>query len=309
MAESDFDQRVAAVRRFNRFYTRQIGLLQESYLKSQFSLSQVRVLYELAHRERPTATELGRELGLDPGYLSRILRLFEKRGFLKRTPSKADGRQSHLFLTARGQAAFAPLNTRSREEIGSMLRALRARDQIRLVDSMHAIEGVLGAQPEKKVPYLLRPHRPGDMGWVVSRHGALYAQEYGWDETFEALVAGIVKKFIEHYDPRKERCWIAEKDGEPVGSVFVVKQSATVAKLRLMLVEPKARGLGIGARLVDECVRFAGQTGYGKLTLWTNSVLRAARRIYKEAGFRLVRQERHRSFGHDLVGETWDLKL
>ena len=309
MAESDFDQRVAAVRRFNRFYTRQIGLLQESYLKSQFSLSQVRVLYELAHRERPTATELGRELGLDPGYLSRILRLFERRGLLKRTPSKADGRQSHLFLTARGQAAFAPLNTRSREEIGSMLRALRARDQIRLVDSMNAIEGVLGAQPEKKVPYLLRPHRPGDMGWVVSRHGALYAQEYGWDETFEALVAGIVKKFIEHYDPRKERCWIAEKDGEPVGSVFVVKQSATVAKLRLMLVEPKARGLGIGARLVDECVRFAGQTGYGKITLWTNSVLRAARRIYKEAGFRLIRQERHRSFGHDLVGETWDLKL
>jgi len=309
MAESDFDHRVAAVRRFNRFYTRQIGLLQESYLKSQFSLSQVRVLYELAHRERPTATELGRELGLDPGYLSRILRLFERRGLLKRTPSKADGRQSHLFLTARGQAAFAPLNTRSREEIGSMLRALRARDQIRLVDSMHAIEGVLGAQPEKKVPYLLRPHRPGDMGWVVSRHGALYAQEYGWDEAFEALVAGIVKKFIEHYDPRKERCWIAEKDGEPVGSVFVVKQSATVAKLRLMLVEPKARGLGIGARLVDECVRFAGQTGYEKITLWTNSVLRAARRIYKEAGFRLIRQERHRSFGHDLVGETWDLKL
>jgi DNA-binding MarR family transcriptional regulator/GNAT superfamily N-acetyltransferase len=309
MAESDFDQRVAAVRRFNRFYTRQIGLLQESYLKSQFPLSQVRVLYELAHRERPTATELGRELGLDPGYLSRILRLFERRGFLKRTPSKADGRQSHLFLTARGQAAFAPLNTRSREEIGSMLRALRARDQVRLVDSMRAIEGVLGAQPEKKVPYLLRPHRPGDMGWVVSRHGALYAQEYGWDETFEALVAGIVKKFIEHYDPRKERCWIAEKDGEPVGSVFLVKQSPTVAKLRLMLVEPKARGLGIGARLVDECVRFAGQTGYGKITLWTNSVLRAARRIYKEAGFRLVRQERHRSFGHDLVGETWDLKL
>jgi len=309
MAESDFDQRVAAVRRFNRFYTRQIGLLQESYLKSQFSLSQVRVLYELAHRERPTATELGRELGLDPGYLSRILRLFEKRGILKRTPSKADGRQSHLFLTARGQAAFAPLNTRSREEIGSMLRALRAWDQIRLVDSMHAIEGVLGAPPEKKVPYLLRPHRPGDMGWVVSRHGALYAQEYGWDETFEALVAGIVKKFIEHYDPRKERCWIAEKDGEPVGSVFVVKQSATVAKLRLMLVEPKARGLGIGARLVDECVRFAGQAGYGKITLWTNSVLRAARRIYKNAGFRLVREERHKSFGHDLVGETWDMKL
>ena len=309
MAESDFDQRVAAVRRFNRFYTRQIGLLQESYLKSQFSLSQVRVLYELAHRERPTATELGRELGLDPGYLSRILRLFEKRGFLKRTPSHADGWQSHLFLTARGQAAFAPLNTRSRDEIGSMLHTLSAPEQARLVESMHAIEGILGAPSERRVPYLLRPHRPGDMGWVVSRHGALYAQEYGWDETFEALVAGIVKKFIEHYDPKKERCWIAEKDGEPVGSVFVVKQSPTVAKLRLMLVEPKARGLGIGARLVEECVRFAGQAGYRKITLWTNSVLRAARRIYKEAGFRLVHEERHRSFGHDLVGETWDLKL
>jgi len=309
MAESHFDQRVAAVRRFNRFYTRQIGLLQESYLKSQFSLSQVRVLYELAHRERPTATELGRELGLDPGYLSRILRLFEKRGFLKRTPSHADGRQSHLFLTAQGQAAFAPLNTRSRDEIGSMLHTLSAPEQARLVESMHAIEGILGAPSERKVPYLLRPHRPGDMGWVVSRHGALYAQEYGWDETFEALVAGIVKKFIEHYDPKKERCWIAEKDGEPVGSVFVVKQSPTVAKLRLMLVEPKARGLGIGARLVEECVRFAGQAGYRKITLWTNSVLRAARRIYKEAGFRLVHEERHRSFGHDLVGETWDLKL
>jgi len=309
MAKSDFTQRVADVRRFNRFYTRQIGLLQESYLKSQFSLSQVRVLYELAHRERPTASELGRELGLDPGYLSRILRLFEKRGFLTRAPSKADGRQSHLSLTARGQAAFAPLNTRSRDEIGAMLQALGARDQIRLVESMRAIEQILGAQPERQTPYLLRPHRPGDMGWVVSRHGALYAEEYGWDESFEALVAGIVKKFIDRYDAKKERCWIAEKDGEPVGSVFVVKQSPAVAKLRLMLVEPKARGLGIGRRLVDECVRFAGQAGYEKITLWTNSVLRAARRIYRDAGFRLVHQERHRSFGHDLVGETWELKL
>src|SRR5215470_13274822 len=258
MAETDVDQHVAAVRRFNRLYTRRIGLLEESYLKSQFSLSQVRVLYELAHRGQPTATELGRELGLDPGYLSRILRLFEKRGFLTRAPSKADGRQSHLSLTARGQAAFAPLNTRSRDEIGAMLQALGARDQIRLVESMRAIEQILGAQPERQTPYLLRPHRPGDIGWVVSRHGALYAQEYGWDESFEALVAGIVKKFIDRYDAKKERCWIAEKDGEPVGSVFLVKQSPAVAKLRLMLVEPKARGLGIGRRLVDECVRFAG---------------------------------------------------
>jgi len=309
MAGEDFDARVAAVRRFNRFYTRQIGLLQDGYLKSPFSLSEVRVLYELAHRERPTATELGRDLGLDAGYLSRILRGFQKRGLLKRVPSEDDGRQSHLSLTQRGQAAFAPLNTRSHEDIGAMLAAVPATEQARLVQAMHAIEGILGAQPEKKVPYLLRPHRPGDMGWVVHRHGALYAQEYGWDERFEALVARIAANFIERYDPKRERCWIAEKDGEIVGSVFLVKHSKTVAQLRLMLVEPKARGLGIGARLVDECVRFARETRYRKITLWTNSVLLAARHIYEKAGFRLVHKERHHSFGHALVGETWDLTL
>ena len=309
MADRDFDARVAAVRHFNRFYTRQIGLLQEGYLKSPFSLSEVRVLYELAHREGPTATELGRDLGLDAGYLSRILRGFQKRGLLKRAPSEHDGRQSHLSLTQRGQAAFAPLNTRSHEDIGAMLGALPVAEQGRLVQAMHAIEGILGAQPEKKVPYLLRPHRPGDMGWVVHRHGALYAQEYGWDERFEALVARIAAKFIERYDPKRERCWIAEKDGEIVGSVFLVAHSKTVAQLRLMLVEPKARGLGIGARLVDECVRFARENGYRKVTLWTNSILLAARHIYKKAGFRLVHKERHHSFGHALVGETWDLTL
>lgn len=309
MADKDFDTRVAAVRRFNRFYTRQIGLLQDGYLKSPFSLSEVRVLYELAHRERPTATELGRDLGLDAGYLSRILRGFQKRGFLKRVPSEHDGRQSHLSLTQRGQAAFAPLNTRSHEDIGAMLAAVPATEQARLVQAMHAIEGILGAQPEKKVSYLLRPHRPGDMGWVVHRHGAIYAQEYGWDERFEALVARIAAKFIERYDPKRERCWIAEKDGEIVGSVFLVKHSKTVAQLRLMLVEPKVRGLGIGARLVDECVRFARENGYRKITLWTNSVLVAARHIYRKAGFRLVHKERHHSFGHALVGEIWDLTL
>ena len=309
MADKHFDQRVADVRRFNRFYTRQIGLLQEGYLKSPFSLSEVRVLYELAHRERPTATELGRDLGLDAGYLSRILRGFQKRGLLKRTQSEDDGRQSHLALTQRGQAAFAPLNTRSRDEIGAMLGALPATEQSRLVQAMQAIEGILGAQPERKVPYLLRPHKPGDMGWVVHRHAALYAQEYGWDERFEAMVAGIVKKFIERYDPKRERCWIAEKDGEIVGSAFLVAHSKTVAQLRLMLVEPKARGLGIGARLVDECVSFARDNGYRKITLWTNSILLAARHIYTKAGFRLVHKERHRSFGHALVGETWDLLL
>ena len=309
MADRHFDQRVADMRRFNRFYTRQISLLQEGYLKSPFSLSEVRVLYELAHREHPTATELGRDLGLDAGYLSRILRGFQKRGLLRRTQSEDDGRQSHLALTPRGQAAFAPLNTRSRDEIGAMLGALPVSEQARLVQAMHAIEGILGAQPERKVPYLLRPHKPGDMGWVVHRHAALYTQEYGWDERFEALVAGIVKTFIERYDPKRERCWIAEKDGEIVGSVFLITHSKTVAQIRLMLVEPKARGLGIGARLVDECILFAREKGYRKITLWTNSVLRSARRLYQAAGFRLVHKERHHSFGHALVGETWDLTL
>ena len=309
MADRHFDQRVADVRRFNRFYTRQIGLLQEGYLKSPFSLSEVRVLYELAHREHPTATELGRDLGLDAGYLSRILRGFQKRGLLRRTQSEDDGRQSHLALTPRGQAAFAPLNTRSRDEIGAMLGTLPASEQTRLVQAMHTIEGILGAKPERKVPYLLRPHKPGDMGWVVHRHAALYAQEYGWDERFEALVAGIVKTFIERYDPKRERCWIAEKDGEIVGSVFLITHSKTVAQIRLMLVEPKARGLGIGARLVDECILFAREKGYRKITLWTNSILLAARHIYRKAGFRLVHKERHHSFGHALVGETWNLTL
>ena len=309
MAETGFDARVAAVRRFNRFYTKQIGLLHEGYLESPFSLSEVRVLYELAHREKPTAAELGRELGLDAGYLSRILRGFERRHLVERTASKADGRQSHLALTERGRAAFAPLLARSHADIGAMLGKLSDADQKRVLEAMHTIEGLLGARPEGTAAYVLRPHQPGDMGWVVHRHGALYAQEYGWDEQFEALVASIVAKFIQHYDPKRERAWIAEKDGEIVGSVFLVKQSATVAKLRLLLVEPRARGLGIGARLVGECVRFARQAGYRKIMLWTNSVLRAARRIYESAGFRLVHRERHRSFGHDLVGETWELPL
>ena len=309
MAETGFDARVAAVRRFNRFYTKQIGLLHEGYLESPFSLSEVRVLYELAHREKPTAAELGRELGLDAGYLSRILRGFERRHLVERTASKADGRQSHLALTKRGRAAFAPLQARSHSDIGAMLGKLSGADQKRVLEAMNTIEGRLGARPEGTTAYVLRPHQPGDMGWVVHRHGALYAQEYGWDEQFEALVASIVAKFIQRYDPKRERAWIAEKDGEIVGSVFLVRQSATVAKLRLLLVEPRARGLGIGARLVGECVRFARQAGYRKITLWTNSVLRAARRIYESARFRLVHRERHRSFGHDLVGETWELPL
>jgi DNA-binding MarR family transcriptional regulator/N-acetylglutamate synthase-like GNAT family acetyltransferase len=309
MSESAAERRIASVRRFNRFYTKQIGLLGEGYLETPFSLTEARVLYELAHRERPSATELARELALDAGYLSRILRGFERRRLLTRTRSKSDGRQSHLALTARGRAAFAPLDRRSREDITAMLARLTPDAQRQLIDAMRTVEAVLGAGPEPKAAYVLRPQQPGDMGWVVHRHGALYAQEYGFDERFEALVAGVVAKFVERYDPRRERCWIAEKDGEIVGSVFLVRRSRAVAQLRLLLVEPKARGLGIGERLVAECVRFARQTGYRKLTLWTNSVLRAARRLYQAAGFRRVRREPHRSFGRSLVGETWELDL
>src|SRR5262245_47350935 len=307
--DADVDRHAVAMRRFNRFYTRQIGLLEDGYLKSEFSLPEVRVLYELAHRDGPTAAELSRDLGLDPGYLSRILRAFETRRLISRTRSAADGRQSHLTLTARGRAAFGPLEQRSHEEIRAILATLPAREQARMVDAMRTIESILGGRPEPKVPYVLRPHQPGDMGWVVHRHGTLYADEYGFDEQFEALVAEIVAAFVKHYDPKRERCWIAEKDGEPVGSVFLVKKSKTVAQLRLLLVEPNARGLGIGARLVAECLRFARQAGYKKITLWTNSILVAARRIYEEAGFRRVHAERHKSFGHDLVGETWERDL
>ncbi|MEJ2555719.1 MAG: helix-turn-helix domain-containing GNAT family N-acetyltransferase [Anaerolineae bacterium] len=309
MAKTDLSQRVEAVRRFNRFYTQQIGVLREGLLRSPFSLTEARVIYELAHHEKTTATELGNELGLDAGYLSRILSSFKKRGLIDKQPSKSDGRQSILWLTEQGQEAFAMLNGRSHNEIEAMLNELSTEDQKRLVEAMLVIEGLLGAQPEHKVPYLLRPHQPGDMGWVVYRHGVLYAEEYGWDEQFEALVAGIVAKFIQNYDSKRERCWIAEKEGENVGSVFLVKQSDTVAKLRLLLVEPKARGLGIGTRLVAECIGFARRAGYRKITLWTNNVLLAARHIYEKAGFRLIHEEPHHSFGHDLIGETWELEL
>lgn len=310
MIEPDVEQRIAAVRRFNRFYTSQIGVLQEGYLESPFSLTEVRVLYELAHVEQATASGLGKDLGLDPSYLSRILRGFESRGLIVREPSPADGRQHLLRLTDQGKEAFAPLDNRSRGDIGAMLSSLSEAEQHRLVGAMGTVEDLLGDhRPSLRVPYLLRPHRPGDMGWIVHRHGVLYAQEYGWDEGFEALVASIVAEFIQNHDPKRERCWVAERDGEIVGSVFLVKESETVAKLRLLLVEPAARGLGIGARLVAECVEFARLAGYRKITLWTNDVLHAARHIYEGAQFRLVHSAPHHSFGHDLVGETWERAL
>ena len=306
---STLDRRVASVRRFNRFYTQRMGALEEGLLKSSFSLTEVRVLYELAHRERPTAAALARDLGLDAGYLSRILGRFARRGLVRRTPSDTDARQSVLALTDKGAKTIGPLEARSSEEIRGLLGALSDADQTRLVQAMGTVATLLGARPGAAASYVLRPHRPGDVGWVVHRHAALYAQEYGWNEEFEALVAEVGAKFIRDYDPERERCWIAERDGEPVGSVFLVNKSKTVAQLRLLLVEPGARGLGIGKRLVEECIRFARQAGYRKIVLWTNSILHAARRIYEAAGFRLVSEQPHRSFGKPLVGQTWELEL
>lgn len=309
MSDSDTLRRIEAVRRFSRFYTRTIGVLQEGFLDSPFSLAEGRVIYELAHHERTTANELCAELGLDAGYLSRILRGFEQRGLIARQPSPTDARQNILTLTADGQEAFARLNARSRHRIGEMLGRLSLGDQERLVGALATVEDLLGEPAPRRAPYILRPPQPGDIGWVVARHGAFYAEEYGWGEDFEALVADIAAAYLRDRDPRRERCWIAERDGENAGCVFVVRHTDEVAKLRLMYVEPKARGLGIGGRLVEECLRFARQAGYRRMTLWTNSVLLPARRLYERAGFALVASEPHRSFGHDLIGETWERDL
>jgi DNA-binding MarR family transcriptional regulator/GNAT superfamily N-acetyltransferase len=304
------DYAVATVRGFNRFYTRQIGVLNEHLLESKFSLTEMRVLYELAHRTGTTAAELCKDLGLDPGYLSRMIQRFEKAGLLARVKYQADARQSVLSLTARGRKTFAPFEARSGEQVAEILHKLGPGEQKRLLEAMSTIEGLLGTKAKPGSRYLLRRHRPGDMGWVVHRHGVLYSQEYGYDERFEALVAEIVAHFIQHFDPKRDACWIAEKDGENVGSVFLVKNSKTVAKLRLLLVETSARGLGIGKRLVEECVRFARQAGYKRIVLWTQSELRAARHLYKEAGFKLTGQKRHDSWSREgLVAETWQLKL
>jgi DNA-binding MarR family transcriptional regulator/GNAT superfamily N-acetyltransferase len=306
---STLASRVAAVREFNRFYTSRIGALDESYLASRFSLTEVRVLYELAHRGAATASELGRDLGIDAGYLSRIVRGFARRGLLARTAAKDDARKSILRPTVRGKSTIAPLEARARDQIGALLDDVPAAEQERLVTSMRAIERGLRPGPHPAPKVALRTHRPGDMGWVVERHGALYWEEYGWDESFEALVADIVARFITHLDPKRERCWIAEVDGERVGCVFCVKKSKTVAQLRLLLVDPHVRGLGLGSRLVDECIAFARAAGYRGLVLWTNDVLVAARRIYESAGFELVETERHTSFGKKLVGQNWRLRL
>jgi DNA-binding MarR family transcriptional regulator/GNAT superfamily N-acetyltransferase len=311
MSDAAILEQVESVRRFNRFYTRQIGLLQEGFLQSPFSLTEVRVLYELAHHEETTATHLAQELSLDSGYLSRLLQGFRKRGLIETRRSEADRRQTLLSLSEAGERAFAKLNASQRRDIERLLEELLATDRLRLVSAMKEVEEILGAPPEHKIPYILRPHQTGDMGWVVHRHGVLYNQEYGWNEDFEALVAEIVAHFINHFDLARERCWIAEREGENVGSVFLVRhpERPGVARLRLLLVEPRARGLGIGRRLVQECTRFARQAGYERITLWTNSVLDAARRIYETEGYRLVKEEPHHSYGHDLVGQNWELEL
>jgi DNA-binding MarR family transcriptional regulator/GNAT superfamily N-acetyltransferase len=300
---------VEEIRRFNRFYTGQIGLLHEGLLESPFSLTEVRVLYELAHRTLPTASAIGKVLGLDPGYLSRILKNFQRRGYVSRLPSESDARQSLLRLTKRGHAVFDPLDRRANTEISALIAKLPESDQRRLAGAMRTIESLLRPSPEPRVPYLLRSHEPGDMGWVVYRHGALYAQEYGYNQEFEALVATIVADFLRNSDPKRERCWIAERDGEIVGSVFLVKKSNRVAQLRLLLVEPTARGLGIGRQLVSETVRFAREKGYRRIILWTQSELAAARHLYQEAGFHITHRKRHHTIKKNLVAETWELKL
>ena len=298
------DDRVNAVRAFSRFYTNLIGLMREGLLRSPYSLTEARAIFELAQRRSMDLADLRQLLELDAGYLSRILARFETDGLVTRESSKADRRRQIIRLTRQGRTVFKTLDTRSTEQIRTLLSRLSEEDQRRLVGAMKTIQGVVDRSPRPE-PYVLRPPGPGDLGWVVQRHGVLYAEEYGWDETFEALVARIVADYVDHRDPRRESAWIAEVDGEPVGCVFCVKKEEKTAQLRLLLVEPRARGMGIGSRLVNECMRFARRAGYKEMTLWTNDVLDDARRIYERAGFMLVETERHNSFGHDLVGQNW----
>ncbi|MCP3459870.1 MULTISPECIES: helix-turn-helix domain-containing GNAT family N-acetyltransferase [unclassified Bradyrhizobium] len=303
------DDQVEAVRAFNRFYTRKLGVLDQQLLKTPFSLSEARVLYELAHGGERSAKEIGIELGLDPGYLSRIVQNFDEAGLIARRPLPTDRRQYQLSLTAKGRQAFARLERSSQEDVAAMLRPLTGADRKRLTGAMETVERLLAMPRAEPAPASLRDPRPGDMGWVVQSHGALYASEYGFDAGFEALVAEIVAKYMTSFDASRERCWIADIEGRPVGSVFLVKASDDVAKLRLLLLDPAARGRGLGQRLVAECVSFARACGYRRMTLWTQSILVGARKIYQDAGFKLVASEPHRSFGQNLIGETWERDL
>lgn len=311
---NEMEQGIDTVRRFNRFYTAAIGTLHDGLLQSSLSLAEARLLFEIATSERPTASEIAGRLKLDLGYVSRMLGKFEGRGFIRRKTSATDGRQSILSLTAAGRKEFAAINQRSSEQVAAMLAPLGLEKQRTLTQAMTSIEAILGAEGKEQRdarPFVLRSHRPGDMGWIVYRHGALYAQEYGWDERFEALVTRIAADFLDQFDVRSERCWIAERDGEFLGCVLLVKHrtSEGTAKLRLLLVEPSARGMGVGRTLVQQCTYFARQAGYTRIVLWTNSVLTSARRIYEHEGYRLVQEEEHESWGKKLQGQHWELKL
>jgi DNA-binding MarR family transcriptional regulator/N-acetylglutamate synthase-like GNAT family acetyltransferase len=301
----DHAERVAAVRAFNRFYTARIGVLRDGLLSTPHSLSEARVIYELGQRDVTEVSDLRRELDIDAGFLSRLLARLQRQGLVARERSTKDARRRQIRLTDEGTRAFQELDRRSATEIGELLDALPDEDQRRLVAAMDAVRAVLDHGRRDNEAVVLRPAHAGDFGWIVQRHGALYAREYGWDETFEALVARIVADHLEQRDPRHDAAWIAEVDGERSGCVLCVKRDEGVAQLRLLLVEPRARGRGIGARLVEECLRFARRAGYRRITLWTNDVLHDARRIYERAGFALVEQAPHHSFGHDLVEQTW----
>ena len=310
MSRDSFEEKIDAFRHFSRFFTRRLGVLREGLLHSPYSLAEARILFEISHRDGVTASDLSRDLGLDPGYLSRILADLERRVLVDRVRSEVDGRRRILSLTPAGEDAFGLLDARSRDEVSEVLGGLSERDQSRLLEAMGSVEDILDKDFKFSEPFFLRDHEPGDMGWVVSRHGVLYDQEYGWDEQFEALVARIVADFVNDYNHNPaNRCWIAEMEGERVGCVFLVDAGDEIAKLRLLLVEPGARGLGLGKRLVEECISFARSCDYKKLALWTNSVLDAARHIYEEEGFELIEEEEHHSFGKDLLGQNWELLL
>lgn len=308
MARTVLEQRVQAVRQFSRFYTRQLGVLNEKLLGSKYSLTEVRVLFELAQRESCRAKDIGQDLGLDAGYLSRIVNRFVRTRLVTRERSEVDARNMLLRLTTKGRAVFTSLDRQSSQQVAEMLTALPEAKQKKLVNALHQAEEAFAAEKTAEL-VVLRPHRPGDIGWVIHRHGALYAEEYGWDESFEALVAEVAAQFIKNFDPTRERCWIAELDGEAVGSIFLVKYTEEIAKLRLLLVEPLARGFGVGRKLIRECIDFARQSGYKKVTLWTQSCLLAARNLYREAGFKLVKEDSQSAFGADLVSEIWELEL
>jgi DNA-binding MarR family transcriptional regulator/GNAT superfamily N-acetyltransferase len=306
--------RIAAVRRFNRFYTQHVGVLRDGWLDSPFSLTEARVLYEIrqrgtANENLATATDIGRDLGLDAGYLSRILGHFEKSGLIRKERSPSDGRQSFLSITAVGRKAMELLERRTVRQVGDVLHRLSDPEQDRLVTAMRTVERMIATEPAAKPEIVLREPRPGDLGWVVARHATLYAEEYGWGGNFEGLCAQIVADFVAKHDPARERCWIAEMDGENVGSVFLVKDSDKVARIRLLLVDPVARGRGVGMQLTEECLRFAKACGYRSITLWTHGVLTAARHIYGKCGFTLTSSEKRKSFGKQVVSEIWDLKL